>query len=146
MKIQTKYHGEVEISEQEIWEFSNGIPGFLDEKQFTILQFPDNDVFFILQSIKNQSLGFVITNPFTFFKEYDFKIDDGSVEQLDLESESDVLVYVILTVQEPFESTTANLQAPLIMNIKNKTAKQLILTETSYQTKHIIMPAQLKKG
>lgn len=146
MKIQTKYHGEVEISEQEIWEFPNGIPGFLDEKQFVILNFPENDVFYILQSITNPSLGFVITNPFAFFKDYDFKIDESSIDQLELESEADVLVQVILTVQDPFESTTANLQAPLIMNIRNRKAKQLILTETSYKTKHAIMPAKVQKG
>ncbi|MDQ0214953.1 flagellar assembly factor FliW [Oikeobacillus pervagus] len=139
MKIQTKYHGKVEITEQDIWTFENGIPGFQDEKQFTILQFPDNDVFFILQSIQTATLGFVITNPFQFFKEYDIKIDDNTIEQLQIEKETDVLVYTILTVQDPFANTTANLQAPLIMNKNNQKAKQLILTDSQYKTRHKIL-------
>ncbi|MEH7235787.1 flagellar assembly protein FliW [Bacillus sp. JJ1562] len=138
MKINTKYHGEISIKENEIISFANGIPGFLDEKKFIILPFGEGTGIFIMQSVGNQQLAFVVTNPFFFFKEYDFSIDDQVVEQLQLESEKDVSVYVILTVQDPFEKTTANLQGPVILNHKKQIGKQVILTNTSYQTKHKI--------
>ena len=34
MKIQTRYHGEVEADEKDIWQFPKGIPGFQDEREF----------------------------------------------------------------------------------------------------------------
>ena len=37
MKISTKFHGEIEINDQDIITFQSGIPGFLDEKKFTLL-------------------------------------------------------------------------------------------------------------
>ncbi|WP_099354876.1 flagellar assembly protein FliW [Fredinandcohnia onubensis] len=138
MKIETKYHGEIHIEEKDIITFANGIPGFLVEKKFIFLPFGEDTGISIMQSVNNAKLAFVVTNPFLFLKEYDFTIDDQVVEQLQLESEKDVTVYVILTVQDPFEKTTANMQAPVIINSKKQLAKQVILTNTSYQTKHSI--------
>lgn len=146
MKIETKYQGTVEIEEQEIWTFEKGIPGFPEEKQFVILPLPENNIYSFLQSVKTPALAFIIVNPFVFFKDYSFDIDNGTVAQLELTEEKDALVYSILTLQDPFEKTTANLQAPLIMNIKNKKGKQLILNEGNYKTKHYILPAKVEKG
>ena len=146
MKIETKYHGEVDITNEDIWTFEKGIPGFPQEKQFVLLTLPENDVYAILQSVETPGLGFVIVNPFLFFSDYDFEIDEATVEQLQVEEETDVQVYSILTIQEPFEHTTANLQAPLIMNKKNMHAKQVILSDGKYQTKHLILPTKVEMG
>ncbi|WP_449537805.1 flagellar assembly protein FliW [Ferdinandcohnia sp. Marseille-Q9671] len=138
MKIDTKYHGDVHIEETEIITFTNGIPGFLEERKFVFLPFEEDTFISVMQSVGNPGLAFVVTNPFFFFKEYEFTLDDQTVEQLELESEEDVTVYVILTVQDPFEKTTANLQAPIVLNNKKQLGKQAILTNTNYQTKHVI--------
>lgn len=138
MKIDTRYHGEIHIDKKKIITFANGIPGFLGEKGFVILPFGEDTGISIMQSVSNGKLAFVVTTPFLFLKEYDFTIDDQVVEQLQLESEKDVAVYVILTVKDPFEKTTANLQAPVVLNSKKQLAKQVILANTSYQTKHSI--------
>ncbi len=136
--METKYHSEIHIEENEIITFSKGIPGFLDENKFVILPFGEDTGVSVMQSVSNPQLAFVVTNPFFFYKEYDFKIDDQVVEQLQLDSDKDVTVYVILTLQDPFEKTTANLQAPVVINNKKQLGKQVILTNTSYQTKHAI--------
>lgn len=138
MKIDTKYHGEVDIEETEIITFTNGIPGFLEERKFIILPFGEDTGISVMQSVGNSGLAFVVTNPFFFFKEYDFTLDDQAVEHIELESDKDATVYVILTVQEPFDKTTANLQAPVVINNKKNLGKQAILTNTNYQTKHAI--------
>ncbi|WP_203363290.1 flagellar assembly protein FliW [Bacillus sp. REN10] len=138
MIIETKYHGQVEINQEDVWTFNQGIPGFADEKQFTLLAFPDNDVFFVLQSTSTPELGFVVTNPFAFFPEYDIQLDEAVVEALQLEKAEEAAVYTILTVKEPFEQTTANLQAPIILNTTNKQAKQVILNDNRYHIRHSI--------
>lgn len=136
MKINTKYHGEREIEEKEVITFPQGIPGFLEDREFILLSLEENGAFFALQSITNEQLAFVITNPFLYFKDYDFTIEDHVVELLELESEEEVLVFSILTVQDPFEKTTTNLQAPIVMNSKNNKAKQVILSIPTFKTKH----------
>lgn len=138
LKLETKYHGEQVIDEKDIITFENGVPGFLEETEFVIFPYDDDSVFFILQSVKTAGLAFVIVSPFVFFKDYDFNLDESVVEALDITSEKEVAVFVILTVKDPFQQTTANLQAPVIFNVEKKMGKQVILTGTSYETRHII--------
>jgi flagellar assembly factor FliW len=139
MKIRTKYHGEVEINEKDIFHFEYGIPGFLDEKQFVLLPLEDTP-FVILQSVKTPALGFAMIDPFGYFPDYDIELDEQTVTQLELSSEKEVAVYVILTVADPFDNTTANLQAPIVLNYEKKLGKQVILTNTNYKTKHRLFP------
>jgi flagellar assembly factor FliW len=143
MKISTKYHGEVEINEKDIFHFEYGIPGFLDEKQFVLLPIEDSP-FVILQSVKTPVLGFAMIDPFGYFPDYDIELDEQTVTQLELSSEKEVAVYVILTVADPFEQTTANLQAPIVLNYEKKLGKQLILTNTPYKTKHRLFPEKVE--
>jgi flagellar assembly factor FliW len=143
MKIYTKYHGECEVNEKDIIQFEHGIPGFLDEKQFVLLPLEDTP-FVILQSVKTPELGFVMIDPFSYFNDYDFELDDHSVEQLQLSSEKEVAVYVILTIADPFDNTTANLQAPIVLNYEKKLGKQVILANTVYKTKHRLFPNKVE--
>ncbi|WP_235973223.1 flagellar assembly protein FliW [Niallia circulans] len=136
VKIATKYHGEKEIQPKEVITFPQAIPGFPDEKEFVLLPLDEEGQFIVLQSVENQQLAFVLSNPFPFFKEYDFSLEDHIVELLGIESEEDILVFSILTVHDPFEKTTANLQAPIVINSKKNIAKQVILNEPNYHTKH----------
>jgi flagellar assembly factor FliW len=140
MIINTKYHGYVEITQDEIWSFSNGIPGFPAEKQFILLALPDdNQTFTILQSVQTPELAFVLTNPFLFFQDYEFQLDEASMDLLEISNEKEVVVYVILNVKEPFEETTANLLAPVVLNQKKRYGKQVILHDTDYKTKHLLV-------
>lgn len=147
MNIQTKYFNQITIDEKDILHFENGIPGFLDEKKFILLPLTDDKIYLILQSITTPELAFVVTEPFLFFKDYDFNLEDSVIEQLNIQDPADVRVLNILTLQDPFEKTTVNLQAPIIINRKNNKAKQVILNNTSYTTKHKLFnepPAQAK--
>lgn len=136
--IQTKYHGEIEINKEDIVYFEKGIPGFLEEKEFVVLPLSEDQAFSVLQSVTTPYAAFVVTNPFDFVKEYQFELEDSVVEELELESEKDVSILSILTVNSPFEKTTANLQAPIIVNTSNHKAKQVILNDGNYKIKHPI--------
>jgi flagellar assembly factor FliW len=140
MIIETKYQGEIEIGSEEIINFERGIPGFEDEKNFVILPFAEETPFYILQSTKTSELAFVMTEPFLYFKGYEVELSNELIEELAIEKENDVLVFSILTVQEPFEKTTVNLQAPIVVNRNHQKGKQVVLnnTNTNYKTKHLL--------
>ncbi|OAT81550.1 flagellar assembly protein FliW [Bacillus sp. MKU004] len=146
MIINTKYHGEIEVKEDRVLNFEQGIPGFNEEKEFVVLPLQDNELFHILQSVTTSQLGFVVTDPFLFTKEYDFELDQGTVELLAFTSEKDVKVLTILTMRETLNKSTANLQAPIIINLANNKAKQVILNDTTYQTKHPIFAQPEQAG
>lgn len=145
MKIETKYHGETEINEKDVLHFEKGIPGFPEEYKFILLPLPDQALFTIMQSLQTAGLAFVLTSPFNFIDKYEFSLDESTMEQLSIESQEDISVFTIVTVQDPFEKTTANLQAPIVLNIKNNKAKQVILNDSPYKIKHPLFE-QLVKG
>lgn len=136
MRIQTRYHGEIQLAQEEIIHFSKGIPGFPNENKFVLLSLPDQSLLSIMQSVNTPELAFVLTNPFSFTEKYEFTLDDGTIEQLSIVNQEDISVFSIVTVHDPFEKTTANLQAPIILNGKNNEAKQVILNDTKYKIKY----------
>lgn len=147
MKINTKYHGEIEIEDKAIINFDEGIPSFEDEKQFVVLPLDEDNPFLILQSVTTPSLGFVIINPFEYFTDYTVDLSDTTLQKLKINNEEQVVLYTILTVQEPFEKTTANLSGPIVINAKEQLGKQIILNNEKYTTKHRIIktPAAVSK-
>ncbi|MGB3566281.1 MAG: flagellar assembly protein FliW [Priestia megaterium] len=136
MKISTSYHGDIEIDNQQTLTFNQGIPGFLEETEFVILPLPEAEAFQVLQSIQTKELAFIITDPFQFFLDYDFHLEPQEIEKLQLQQAEDAAVYVLLTMSDSVENITANLQAPVIINTKQQLAKQVILMNTAYETKH----------
>ncbi|MFD2214824.1 flagellar assembly protein FliW [Metabacillus endolithicus] len=136
MKLVTKYHGKIEVSEKDVIFFEHGIPGFLKEKHFFLLELEKDSPFLILQSKTTPELGFVLMSPFDFYKNYEFELLEQDKKHLTLNHEEDILVFTILTVKEPFEETTANLKAPLVINKSNNKAKQIILNDSNYETRH----------
>ncbi|OMF61481.1 flagellar assembly protein FliW [Paenibacillus sp. FSL R5-0490] len=141
MNIQTKFHGEQEINKDDIIYFPSGIPGFLEEREFFILPLEGTDLF-VLQSVKTTEVAFIVTDPFVLFPQYEFDLPEETLGKLEIQSAKDVATFAILTVRDPFEETTANLQAPLVINQTKKIGKQIILNQTPYKTKHKIMTPQ----
>lgn len=141
MNIQTKFHGGQEINKDDIIQFPYGIPGFLEERVFFILPLEGTELF-VLQSVKTTEVAFIVTDPFVLFPQYEFDLPEEALEKLEFQSDKDVATFAILTVRDPFEETTVNLQAPLVINQTKKIGKQIILNQTPYKTKHKIMTPQ----
>lgn len=138
MKIETKFHGSMTIKEEQTWTFPKGLPGFEDEKSFVLLPIEGNELFQVLQSTETPMIAFIVTNPFSLMSEYTFKIDDPTIELLHIQDESEVFVLNVLSLKDPFESSTINLQAPLIFQSTSKKAKQMILNDGKYSMRHPI--------
>ena len=82
MIIQTKYLGEVEISEEQILHFPKGVLGFENHYDFVILDIFENHHFKILQSLKHPEIAFFIINPWDFFNDYEVDIPDEELAKI----------------------------------------------------------------
>ncbi|WP_010286856.1 flagellar assembly protein FliW [Kurthia massiliensis] len=129
MKIKTKFIGTVEIEKEDIISFPEGIPGFPDQKEFAIVPLNDLSPFLILQSINLQEVGFMVATPYVFKADYAFDLQQSDVVQLNVEKPEDVIVYGILTLRDTLINSTINLLAPVVVNAKEKLAKQIVLTD-----------------
>lgn len=139
MLLNTRNFGEIQIEEEKILTFPDGIPGFEKLTKYIILQNPDEEIpFHWLQSVEDGDLAFVIVNPFIFRPDYDFEIPQNTIEKLNIQKPEDVHVFSIVIVPEDISKMTANLQAPLIINTNNNTGKQVILDNEDYPRKYYI--------
>jgi flagellar assembly factor FliW len=88
-----------------------------------------------MQCVDEPALAFVVADPAQMFTDYEFDIPDSEVEKLKLQTESDALVMVILTVGTGGKEITANLAAPMVVNMNEMLALQLILQDSRYQVR-----------
>lgn len=143
--IDTKYLGKIDIEENQVIQFSSGLPGFVEEKKFALLEIPGNPLFQTLQSLTSPDLAFIVTNPYHFYVDYEFRLDEQILETLNIQSEQDVVVLSIVTLKSPFKTSTLNLKAPIIIHSARKHGKQYILNKEDYSTKApIVSPNKLK--
>lgn len=142
MKINTKYLGEIDIKEEDIIQFPNGLLGFEDSKEFILLSIPDNPHFKFLQDIKNRYISFLLVNPWDFFKDYDVELPDEELLKIDIDAniENSMEIYTAVTIGQSFQTSTSNLLAPIVINLSAKKGRQFILNDSIYNTKHKLFP------
>lgn len=138
MNIQTKFHGELEIQLDQLWNFPKGIPGFEDENQYVLLSIEGNSAFQVLQSTTTPEVAFIVANPYTLVENYSFDIDEPTINLLNIKKEEEVFVLGVISIKDPFETSTINLQAPLIFQTNTKKAKQMILNDNKFSLRHPI--------
>lgn len=138
MIIKTKHLGEVEVSEDQILNFPKGILGFDSYREFVILGIANNDKIKILQSLTESSIAFFIISPWSFYKDYVIDIDNEELAKIGIESSSnkDLAIFNIITLGKTFKESTANLLAPIAINMLNRQGKQYILNQSEYTTRH----------
>src|SRR5690625_1181022 len=135
MNIQTKYLGNIDVKEAKVIQFPAGLPGFIDETKFVLLDLPGNEAFQILQSVTSEHIAYIVTNPYHFYHEFEYELEENVLESLSIKSEKDVIVLNIETLKDPFHTSTMNLKAPIILNSAEMHGKQYILNISDYSAK-----------
>jgi len=88
MKINTNYHGEIELREEDILTLVNGMLGFEDIEKFVLIK--EEDIFVeYLQSVKDD-IAFAVMDPFIIKQDYTFDIPDMVMKSLDIKSADEV--------------------------------------------------------
>lgn len=144
MQVQTTRFGTVDLDEKRIITFPAGLLGFSSYKNFALLQPNDEGVFYWLQSVESPELAFVVSDPTLWVNGYEASIRREQMEELGLGRLEDAQVFVI--VNKYGQTLTANLQGPLVINLTNQKAMQLVVADKRWTTRHEIVrlaePAQ----
>ncbi len=137
MKLETKNFGSIEVQDNEIITFKNGIPGFEDKTRFTLIGNEENEAFLWLQSIDDGNLAFVLLDVGGIMPEYNPKIDTNQITEIG-NVDNNLLVYNIVVIPEKAEDMTVNLKAPIVINTNSKQGKQVIVNNDDYAIRHYI--------
>lgn len=134
MEVRTTRFGVIEIAEDRVITFPSGMLGFPEHRRYCLLQPGDDACFFWLQSLDDQDLAFVVTDPTLFVGDYSVPIRAEQMTSLDLKSLEDAQVFVI--VNKIDEQLTGNLQGPLVINTVSRVGEQMVLAEKRWTTRH----------
>ena len=113
-------------------EFVAPMPGFPDLTSFALVKLDEDGSLCALRSLEDPRVRFLVVPPGGFFPGYEPEVDDEAVASLGIESVEDVLLMVVLNAGPSLESTTANLVAPVVVNLTNRRARQVILEDPSF--------------
>ncbi len=141
MELETRRFGIIEVDDEDIFRVPNGIPGFPGLRRVTLLgagpsdpntpEGVDDHSLFWIQDVDDGNLAFLCVVPWIAFPDYDIDIDEKS---LGIDDAADVRVLSLLTTRrDDGESTmTANLRAPLVVDVRQRRLQQVILSDSRW--------------
>ncbi|MCJ8329475.1 MAG: flagellar assembly protein FliW [Lentisphaeria bacterium] len=107
--------------------FPEGVPAFENAQSFNLWTNEEVEPFMALSSKEINGFGFFCVDPFLIYPDYKFKLSTQDQTFLEIKNQNEALVLAFVTRTENPEDFTANLMAPIVINISNWQAKQVIV-------------------
>lgn len=146
MTTETRLFGTITIEDEKLITFPNGIIGFPFMKQFALIRDEENKNAAImwLQSMEEPQFAMPVVEPNLISDSYNPVVNDENLTPVGKMVEEQTYLLVTITVPSDIEKMTANLKAPIVINMANNKAVQIIV-EDDYQVKHPIYETLKKK-
>jgi flagellar assembly factor FliW len=143
-EIETKNFGSISYAPESIFEFPDGLPGFEERRRFLPVQNPSAAPILFLQSLEDPGLCFTTLPIWVVDPQYRLRITEQDLEILGFPANrqprigSEVLCLAVLSIRP--SGTTANLLAPVVVNLKTYKAVQAVSPESDYSHQHPLFP------
>jgi flagellar assembly factor FliW len=118
--------------DEDVITFDEGLVGFPACKRFVVMENEALSPFRILQSVDHREVGFLVIDPRIIVKNYNRSIPADAWRTVGVAEAADRLALAISIIGTVPQESTANLQAPLLINYKEMRGRQLILTGFRY--------------
>ena len=138
MQVHTPSFGELEIPDDAVLTFSQGIFGFPELRECCLLPYDPGSGLRWLQCLNDANLTFLTVEPHVLFPDYDVNLADSDAGLLGLSRAEDAAILTLVTISAGGRAVTTNLAAPIIINIRTREARQIILDDERYLTRHMI--------
>jgi flagellar assembly factor FliW len=132
-QIQTTRFGTLEINEEHLVEFRDGMIGFNACKRYVVVESLATPHILWLQSLDAPEIAFPLMEPQFFKKDYKAPLNDADKASLNFLDGDKLKVFCVLTIPTNSEQMTVNMKAPLVINVDRATAAQVILQDKSLE-------------
>lgn len=139
MLVKTRHFGEIDLNEDKVLYFEQGILGFEDYKRYTLLYDEEGDQrpdISWLQSLDEASLAIPVISPFLVKSDYNPRVEDELLKPLGEITEDNAVILITVTVPADIEKISANLKAPFIINSDTRKGTQIIADNSEYEVKY----------
>lgn len=139
IKLTSTRFGELEVEDDDVINFPVGIPGFEDKHKWILVGEDDNAIMW-MHSADDGALALPVTTPEAIRSDYNAKIPRESLEQIGLDDMKDVVLLIVVAIPpgRPWDMT-ANLRAPILVNMGTRTATQAIALNEDYDFRYTVL-------
>jgi flagellar assembly factor FliW len=128
----------VTFTENDLFEFPWGLPGFTDLRRFLALSLAEQPSFVWLQSLDDPKVALPAADPWLIFPDYEPRMPAYATEALDLRNPEDFTILCVVVVTKDAQEMTMNLMAPIVLNLKSRRARQVMLENSPYSVRTAI--------
>ena len=135
----------IEALRNKVIEFREGLPGFPASREFVMAQEPEERPFAWMQSVNEPHLRFAVVDAYAWDRDFALEIDDDALADLGSIDPLDYAVYFLIHIRKDGKGTTlqAKPNAPLLVNVRNRKARQVIVATTASTQKAEALCLQL---
>ncbi len=137
MIVNTSRFGQLNVDEQRLISFPEGILGFPRQQEYALVQTGRESGFYWLQSVDTADLAFVVCDPRLFVGDYQVPVKLDELAGIGLIRAADAQVFVI--VNKVGDTLTGNFQGPLVINVVNRHGRQVVLSDRRYATRQPLL-------
>ena len=130
MRIQSLTFGEIEIADDTIYTFDEGIPGLRNISKYTIIESDDTAPFNWLQACESPFLSLMMLDPIMIDPTYKVPLNPEYSRVLGEFTPDDIATRVLIVVPEDPQNMTANLLAPILFNTRTRRGAQVVVEGT----------------
>jgi len=141
MRIVHPELGEIEYGEDHVYGFPEGLLGFEELTKFVLLELEDLDPLYLLISVDDPGVSFPVMSPLGVVVGYTPPLSGADLEPLALNGAEEMALFVIVTIGPEGREVTANLRAPLCLNVRRRLGRQCVLEDGDYDLHHPLMGA-----
>ena len=138
----TKSFGTIAFEPRDTIEFSRGLPGFEERHRFVAIHQQSAAPLVFLQSIEDPGLCFITAPVLAVDPQYRLKLSEEDREAADLSAVrqprigKDVWALAVISMRA--SGPTANLLAPLVINLRSLRAVQAVLRDSDYSHRYVL--------
>jgi flagellar assembly factor FliW len=141
MKIQTSRFGTLDVSDETLLFFPSGLVGFPVCRRFVVLDAEEASDYQWLQSVDEPSLAFILVDVHLLQSDFQVDVPEEGMAELDLLQTDPLLIMAVVAIPSGSpDQATANLRAPLVINLRTRKGKQTILHESN-PLRYPLLPA-----
>lgn len=141
MEYTTKLFGKIDVQDDKIIEFPEGILGFPELKKFTLMFDLDNSSpsgLNFLVSLDEPAFMMPVVPAIAVKPDYSPSITADIEKAIGPLTEDNLLILVTMTIPSDITQMTVNLNAPIIVNDESRKAIQAMVENDGYDIKYPI--------
>ncbi|NCN27876.1 flagellar assembly protein FliW [bacterium] len=127
--VNTNRFGSIEVQDQHIIHFKDGMVGFVQLKDYFIVESSSLPLLLWLQSVDNPAIAFPVVEPAFFQRDYKAVPTEADKARLELEVGEATKQFVVMTIPEDMTKMTVNMKAPVVVNLEKGLGSQMILQD-----------------